>query len=122
MRMLAPRGDDANEIFPVDNCDGGDAVVSLGVDTVSVTVLVSGVVFVDSPIVALLTGIVDIVSAGTGVFTGGSMSAPVIMGTVVEFVVFCPLTEPGKRNNAIITRIMIRIRVFFMIQALLSLH
>jgi hypothetical protein len=126
--MLAPRGDDATVILPVDTCVTGDAV---GMRVVAVVVPGRGVVFVDRTIVVLgigivvvvtagtcvvlVTGIVVVISAVTCVVTKGSKPVPVTVGTTVEFVIFWPETETGTKKNATITRIMRGIQVFFMI-------
>jgi hypothetical protein len=115
--MFAPGGDDATVIFPTGACvagNAGETGVAVVTDSTVVVPPGNGVVFVDSITVALVTGMV-VFSEGTCVVTGNSTPVPLVAGMIVEFVLFISLAETGNNINATISRIMISMRIFFMI-------
>ena len=131
--MLAPKGDDATEIFPVVPWMTGDppgtivifvaleicsvVVDGIGVAFVAITVIVvfTGVVVVGIvsrarvafgtiPVVGTFVGFVVGVVNGTGVLVGDAIIVTLVVGLVVEFVASWLLAGTGIKNNVMIMR------------------
>jgi hypothetical protein len=136
--MLAPSGEDATVIFPVDDVAAEvpvgtiagmvvfDTVVLFPVDdrvtevsVGTIVVVVDTVVFVVTCSDAAFVGI-TVVVAVTGYVVIVVRLVSVSVGTVVEFVVFWLSAATGIMINAIITRRINCARVFFTVRSPLS--